>query len=409
MKVTFVALNYAPSVGGAQTLIAELATGFVARGCEVEVLTTDSLRLPSARNSGNVPVAEEVIDGVTVRRFGTPRAVPSSLRAVRRATKAMQRRSGRPSRAPSPWLLGPWSPALLRSVRKAMRSSDIVVGVAAPYVTALAPTWWCRGARARVVVVPLLHVSSSSPHPAVARTLRRADRVVALTDFEAAVCIESGADAARVAVVPAGTNPDDYPAMPAADARRILDLPERSTVGFVGRLAAYKGIDTLLEAARELWIDHPDATVLIAGSPSGWTGHRDPAIRALGGDRLIVREEFDDDHRALLLAACDVVVHPSREESFGMVALEAWAARRPIVVADIPAVRGVVEPGVTGEIIEPGDSTGLARTLAELLDDPGRRARLGAAGRAEVEDRYSWDRICDSWQTHLADTLAGER
>jgi glycosyltransferase involved in cell wall biosynthesis len=191
------------------------------------------------------------------------------------------------------------------------------------------------------------------------------------------------------------------------DARSRVGLPDRATVGFVGRLAAYKGIDTLLDALPAVWERRPEVTVLIAGSPSGWSGYRDPEVTALAGDRLVIREGFASDQRSLLLAACDVVVHPSREESFGMVAIESWAARRPIVVADIPAVRSLVEPGRAGELVPPGDAPALARTLVDLLDDPARARRQGATGRADVEARYSWDRIGAAWEQLAADVVAG--
>ncbi|WP_421121297.1 glycosyltransferase family 4 protein [Aquihabitans daechungensis] len=207
-------------------------------------------------------------------------------------------------------------------------------------------------------------------------------------------------------MIPAGTDPESFPDRSPAEARRELGFPDRPTVGFIGRLAAYKGIDTLLDAAPALWEQRPDTTVLVAGSPSGWDGYRDPAIAAVAGDRLVVREGFASDQRALLLAACEVVVHPSREESFGMVAVESWAARRPIVVADIPAVRSVVEPGHAGELIAPGDAAALARVLVELLGDPERCRRLGAAGRAAVEESYSWDRVGAAWEALVTGLVA---
>jgi glycosyltransferase involved in cell wall biosynthesis len=307
----------------------------------------------------------------------------------------------------TPWLYGPWSPGLLAAVRNAARTSDVVVGCTAPFTTALAPGWFRRGASARRMVLPLLHVSSSAPHPAVRRALRRSDAVIALTAFERDVAVELGVDPARVAIIPAGTDPDAYADLTAPEARARVGLPDRPTVGFVGRLAAYKGIDTLLDAAPALWERRPETTVLIAGSPSGWSGYRDAGVTALAGDRLVVREGFEADQRPLLLAACDVVVHPSREESFGMVAIESWAARRPIVVADIPAVRSLVEPGRAGELVPPGDAPALARALVDLLGDPDRARRQGAAGRADVEARFSWDHIGADWERLAADVVAG--
>jgi glycosyltransferase involved in cell wall biosynthesis len=104
----------------------------------------------------------------------------------------------------------------------------------------------------------------------------------------------------------------------------------------------------------------------------------------------------------VLLAACDVVVHPSRAESFGLVTIEAWAARRPIVVGDIPAVRSLVGSVPAALLVDPGDDEELARTLIELLADLERCQELGAVGRAEVEERFTWDRVGAAWDELLA-------
>lgn len=398
MKVSFVALNYAPSRGGAQEHIQRLAEGLVARGHEVEVLTTDALLSPMTEEPGRIEEASEVLGGVTVRRFRVHRAVHRAVRTIRTSVGLVRHRLlRRPTWHPSPWRSGPFPPGQVRAVRTAMRTSDVVVGCSAPFTTLVMPTWFRRGARARTMAMPLLHVGAAATHRATARALRRSDRVMASTTYEAGIDAELGVDPVRVRVVPPGTDPDAFPLLSPEAARAQLGLPERPTVGFVGRLAAYKGVDTVLAAAPAIWDRHPDTTVLIAGSPTGWDGYRSPETAALGGNRFVLREGFPHEERAVLLAACDVLVHPSREESFGLMALEAWAARRPVVLAGIGCVRSFVEPGVAGLLIEPGDHEELARLVGDLLDDPAARERMGAAGRKLVEATYDWEVVCDQW------------
>ena len=141
--------------------------------------------------------------------------------------------------------------------------------------------------------------------------------------------------------------------------------------------------------------------MLIAGSATGWDGFRSDAVAQRGGDRLVIREDFAAAERSLLFSACDIVVHPSRDESFGLIAVEAWAARRPVVLADIPCIRTFVDAGRTAEMIAPGDDVALAETIIELLGDPARRDRMAAAGRAEVEARFDWEHVCDAWDEAL--------
>jgi glycosyltransferase involved in cell wall biosynthesis len=398
VRVTFVAPNYFPSRGGAQEYVRQLAEGLAARGHRVTVLTTTHLRSPAAREPGSIAEGLDVVGGVEVRRFATPRPVAQVLRVARIATAMLRRRRPHASDKPmGPWLSGPWSPRLILAVRSAVRSDDVVVGAVAPYTSLTLPVALRRFGRARLATMPLLHLTAADPPNAVLRALRRSDAVLASTEFEAAADRSFGVPAARVSVIPPGVSAATATDLDPRDARHHVGLPERPTVGFIGRLAEYKGILTLLEAAPELWRTHPEVTILLAGSPIGWDAYRTALDEHVSQGRLVIREGFAEDERSWLMSACDIVVHPSREESFGLIALEAWAAHRPVVLGDIPAVRSFIRPGEDAELVAPTDAAGLAAVLGELLDDPDRCRRLAVAGHAEIAERFAWERVCDAW------------
>lgn len=400
LRVAFVALNYAPSVGGSQEHVRRLAEGLAARGHEVEVITTDALRSPSGADPGRIAEPEAVLAGVAVHRH----RVSGPLRELQRRVRWLSLQlPGRPAEVADavlhPVLAGPYAPGMARAVRAARRRCDVVVACSAPFLTLVGPLRR-RRASATVVAMPLLHAQRRGPHRVVARALRRADGVVASTPYEQGLQVAMGVERARTAVLPPGTDLDRFPAMDPVEARSRLGLPERATVGYVGRLAAYKGVDTLLAAAPKLWATHPDLTVLVVGSTTGWPGHR-RAAEALDDDRIAIREDVSAEDVALALAACDVVALPSREESFGLVIAEAWAAQRPVVAADIPVVHDVVRPGTDALLVPPGDDGALAGAVAALLDDPERRTAMAGAGHRRVVDDLQWPAIVDGWERFL--------
>lgn len=404
LQVTFVALNYAPSVGGAQEHVRRVAEGLAARGHDVEVITTDAWRSPSGNHPGRIEATHEVIGGVAVQRH----RVSPVLRRVQRAVRSVVvRLPGQPRDLADvvlhPALAGPCAPGMWRAVRSARRRRDVVVACSAPFLTLVGPLRRAR-ARATMVAMPLLHLRQTSAHRGVHRAVRRAlcraDAVVASTAHEQRAQVELGVDPARTVVLPPGTDLERFPHLGPSDARALAGLPERVTVGYVGRLAAYKGVDTLLEAAPALWRSHGELTVLLAGSTTGWTGHRTGAA-ALADDRLVVREDVSREDIPLLLSSCDVVALPSRDESFGMVIAEAWAADRPVVAADIPVLHDVVRPGVDAELVPPGDPAALAAALDTLLDRPDRRHELAANGRLRVVDELQWPGIVAGWERFL--------
>ncbi len=116
-----------------------------------------------------------------------------------------------------------------------------------------------------------------------------------------------------------------------------------------------------------------------------------------------VRPPLKDD----LVAGSDIVVHPSHAESFGLAVLEAMAAGKAVVAADTDGPRLLIEDGVSGVLVPPGDVDALSAALARLLDDPGARAALGA-GAALVGERHGVDDMVRKFEA-LWDDVLGRR
>jgi glycosyltransferase involved in cell wall biosynthesis len=150
--------------------------------------------------------------------------------------------------------------------------------------------------------------------------------------------------------------------------------------------------------------------VVLAGGRTGWAG-LDPLLRECERrhpGRVVLRQDFAESERALLYEAGDVVAFPTRDESFGMVILEAWAAGRPVVASDIGAVRSTVREGVDGELVPVDDPDALAAALADLLDDPDRAARMGRAGSGRLVEEFDWDHVVERWDHVVTAAARGD-
>ena len=158
----------------------------------------------------------------------------------------------------------------------------------------------------------------------------------------------------------------------------------------VGRLRlAEKGQDVMLRALVRLLAHRPDAVLVLAGD-----GPDRAACEALAetlGVAASVRVTGHREDVPELLAMSDVVAAPSTcDEAFGLVALEAHAAARPVVVSGRGGLAEVVEEGRSGLFAPPGDEVALADAVRRLLDDPELAERLCAAGRSAAE-RFGLD------------------
>jgi phosphatidyl-myo-inositol alpha-mannosyltransferase len=162
-----------------------------------------------------------------------------------------------------------------------------------------------------------------------------------------------------------------------------------ATIGFVGRYAEpRKGMDVLIDALDILVPNRPDLRLLIAGR-----GDADGFMAGLPAqvaERVDLLGQVSEADKARLLRSVDVYCAPNTgQESFGVILLEAMAARAAIVASDLEAFRMVLGGGRAGRQFATGDAAALAAALAEVLDDPVLRERLITAGDEAVAP-YDW-------------------
>ena len=164
---------------------------------------------------------------------------------------------------------------------------------------------------------------------------------------------------------------------------------------FVGRIQPLKGLEVAIRALAELVDRCPDAFLVAVGGPSGPSGQAEvERMHELVADlRLADRVRWVPPQPHELLStfyrAADVVVVPSRSESFGLVALEAAACGIPVVASSVGGLTTLVDDGRTGFLVEGRDPADFAAALGEILTDPVLAADLGR--RAAIRAReYTW-------------------
>jgi glycosyltransferase involved in cell wall biosynthesis len=227
--------------------------------------------------------------------------------------------------------------------------------------------------------------------------LRRCPTVVAVSDgVRDSLIADIGADpreAERVTVVPNGVEiPEAQPPGTLAQVRaRYGILPKDAFVLAAGRLTELKNFPALLEAVAALRRRGTLCRVMIAGD-GPQRAYLERRILELEIDDLAVLPGTIND-LDLLMQAADVFVLPSLWEGLPLVLLEAMACGRACVGTRIKGIAEVVEDGVCGTLVEPGDVGGLTTAIAGLLADPARREAYGTAAREVVRRHYDFARV----------------
>jgi D-inositol-3-phosphate glycosyltransferase len=238
------------------------------------------------------------------------------------------------------------------------------------------------------------------------RVANEADRVLVLTCGEASLLHRTyGLSGSRLTVVPAGVDLDRFGPAPSPTRR-----PGPPRLLFVGRLQPLKGPDVAVRILAEVRRHLPDARLRIVGGASGAgagaTGPDDLRALAAGlgvADGLDLEPALAQTDLVRRYRDADVLLVPSRSETFGLVALEAQACGTPVVAADVPGLEAVV--GAGGTLVPGHDPVDHAAAVVRYLTDPAVARRAAVAGVASAR-AASWERTVDRLLAVYGDLLA---
>ena len=229
----------------------------------------------------------------------------------------------------------------------------------------------------------------------VARRIRKV-----LTPSESSrrdVARDFGVDPARMQTILLGV--DDVFAPPTAPRvpGRILAMASAD--------APMKGIATLLEAFAKLSVERDVSLVLVTRPEPG--GRTERLIDQLGiADKVTFVNGVSDAELVEVMGSAELACVPSLYEGFSLPTAELMACATPLVVSRAGAIPEVVgDDGVCADLVTPGDVGELVSAIAALLDDPERRTTMGAAGRARVEELFSWRAVAEATAAAYEETI----
>ncbi len=396
LRVAHFVQRYPPALGGSEAYFARLSRYLAAAGDQVTVFTSNALDLEAfwRRRARCLPAGTTQEDGVEVRRYGLWRF--PARRYLLSALKLVPHRT---------WqcLTMPCNPIAFRMWSDAGRKEpafDLVHATAFPYAWPIV----CARRLARrqgipFLLTPFLHLGDPEDKhdptrrayttPALMSLIHSADRVFVQTDWERSELLNNGVEVQRVVMLGMGVEPEECTGGDRQRARSQWGVTENDmVVGHLANNSVEKGTVDLLQAAELAWQRGNRFQLVIAGPQMPnfrhfWERYGSVArVRCLG---LLSEEQKRD-----FFAGIDIFVLPSRSDSFGLVLLEAWANGVPNIGYRAGGLAGVIRDEVDGLLVRCGDISGLARAMARLIDDSGRRAEFGAQGRARIADDFRW-------------------
>lgn len=239
--------------------------------------------------------------------------------------------------------------------------------------------------------------------PALRRCWRRAAAIVAPAPDVRRHLVSAGFPASKTHCIRPGVpaarrQPDSCrrARIALAAANPALELPEPATVAVcTSRLRAATRLDTLVAAWLAVAGERPDARLWLLGDDAEAGALARQIERSGLPGRVVLAGTFDDVEDALL--AADLYVCPAVEQAPKIGLIEAMAAGLPVIAADVPANRALIDDAVHGRLAAAGDPLDLARVILEVLADPEQAARMGRAAAERARHDFSLDTMIDRY------------
>ena len=212
---------------------------------------------------------------------------------------------------------------------------------------------------------------------------RKLKRILTVSDSSKRdIAADFGVEADRIEVIPLGVDEVFVPPTTPRVSGRLLAMASADS--------PMKGIATLLESVAKLSTERDLELVLVCKPQAG--GRTEKLINDLGiADRVRFVHGISDAELVALMGSAEIACVPSLYEGFSLPTAELMACETPLVVSRAGAIPEVVGPdGECADLVTPGDPQELAQAIAALLDDPDRRVQMGKAGRARVQEKFSW-------------------
>lgn len=398
MKILHVVQAYHPVVGGAEGLVKHFSEQLANRCQDDVTVFTAAVTKPTYfwRDEGEaLPPGTEIIKGVTVRRF------PVSKR-FQLARMVLARGFYRLKLPYHDWArtiqVGPIIPQLPQAI--AQSGADVIMAATFPFLHMYYAVSGGRRGRIPVVLAGAIHTEDKWGYDRqmMIRAITQADAYVALTAYEKSFLVEKGIAPEKMHVLGGGVAAARFVEATGTAARQKYGLGNDPVIVVMSRQSELKRLDTVIQAMPRVWAKYPQVRLLMAGARTAYSAQLDRMIAQLPPEqraRITQIHDFPEEDKPRILAAADIFVHPSGNESFGIVFVEAWAAGKPVIGANVGAVASLIAAGRDGLLFEYGNAASLAETVLTLLADAGKRAALGRAGRQKVMANYTWEIVTD--------------
>lgn len=222
--------------------------------------------------------------------------------------------------------------------------------------------------------------------------LKQADLIYALTKYEKSLYIKKFKIGSKKIVVFKPPISDKL----LLGEKESPNFPKKPTLLFMGSQSAHKKIDLLVEAFSELASkpEYEDLRLIIAGKKTLFSPAIEKKIGELDGEvrkKIKTLGKYTEKEKKKLIDKASVLINPSNHESLGLVLLEAWARKKPVIAANLDSLKEVIEDKKSGFLFQKDDLEDLVKKIRQVIDNQKKAKRMGEKGYQNLVKKFALD------------------
>ena len=405
MKIMHLVHRSWPYHGGAERYVLEHALAGNRWGHESVICTTNAWDMSwlVSRSGQYIKRRTDIWNGIEIMRFPVVHPpMQNLLRAVLRRISLCG-----PDRYFYP---NPFIPSLHRWL-SVDRGFDFVHANAMPFMLY---EGWCYSRKTGAGLASVPHPNVGEKYRSIKalhyfrgcqkKILQNSTFVVAQSQFEKELYTGMGIPEERVHISGSGIDPAEFQNTDPDLVLKRFGIKKPLVLSLTAHCRD-RGTEQILEACGNLWMKGHEFTLLLAGPVfPDVEKYLTNCSESIGefNENIVITGYVSNRDRMDLLAAADMLLQPSRLDCFGIVILEAWASGKPVIGCWSGGMPDMIQDGSNGFLVSWGDTVSLMNRIEILLGNPELRQVMGSRGRKEVLERFTWERVTDSFYRRLS-------
>jgi len=382
LKILCVSQRFFPSVGGAEQ-VAKNYMDFLSKNHEITVYTTNAYELNSFWDEKGTKIMNPTMLNYEIKRYDilTPNNISQDLYKF-------------PFSISSP---GPFCPTMWKDLLNMKNRFDLIIVSAFPYDHVIPAVVASKKFNIPLIIIPHLHLEFPYSYFTGLRLslLDASDILVVNTNEEKKVLENFKIDYSKIHIISPGI--DTSIKSETIDLRKKLNIDQKSLVVlFGGTKSKEKGLLNLIETLKKLW-DKQDIKLVIFGPSTKDFEYYFKKQSQKTKNNIIDLGLISDGEKCNAFSSCDILAVPSRAESFGIIYLEAWLHKKPVIGCNIPAVCEIIDNEENGILVNFDDHIQLSDAILKL-SNPKLRKKLGENGFKKLIERYDSKKLCQEFE-----------